>query len=362
MGSLTPLGPVPGSLSISWNFMKKTKITKRKTNPIDRVVAIVNQELGGKLLTRVNGSGTTIPITGVWSTQLETVDLAWGRGGAPRGRIVVLHGKEGSGKTTVALTIGSTAHREGTLVLYIDAEFKLDLGWCLKCGLDPANIILSQPEYLEQAIGIIDATMKAAAKNDLSVYAVLDSMNACDTKAEHESNWDTEIHYGPKAKAYSLALPKLVRTIRTTNSVLVLVSQTRSGPQGNHIACGNAPKFYASSIGQFSKPKGHRITTGSQVTATLLEVEWIKNQVSAPYKKAQFRVGADGPDREWSLLEAAVIRGLVSRGSAGWYEMSRPKGAPLKFQGANGWRKLLEKRPALNDELIEAVRTPYNVV
>jgi recombination protein RecA len=327
---------------------KSKKITTRKTNPIENVMATVNQELGANTVNRISDKGASIPLTGVWSTQLETVDMAWGRGGVPRGRIVVLHGKEGSGKTTIALTIGGSAQRDGAIVLYIDAEFKLDLGWCPKCGLDPDDIILSQPDYLEQAMGIIDATMKAAKANGLSVYAVLDSMNACDTKAEHESDWDTEIHYGPKAKVYSRTLPKLVRTIRDTNS--------------NHIACGNAPKFYASCIGQFSKPQGHRVMTGSNVTATLLEVEWIKNQVAAPYKKGLFRITGDGPDTDWAMLEAAAARGLISKGNAGWLELGRPKGDPLKFQGVKGWRKILEKRPELADELLDKVRAPYNVV
>jgi recombination protein RecA len=340
------------------------KISVRKrADAMKKVIAAVDNEVGSGTLTQLTGSKLSIPIPGVWSTGLETVDAAWGRGGAPRGRTVILHGKEGSGKTTIALTICGSAQADGAIILYIDAEFKLDLGWCPKCGLNPHDIILSQPDYLERACATIAATMTAAQKHGLSVCAVLDSMNACDTKAEFENTWEEEEHYGPKARVYSRVLPKLVPVVKATDSLLILVSQTRGGPTGDHIACGNAPKFYSSSIGKFYKPMGHQVKgSNGKTVATQLEVEWIKNQVAPPYQKALFRITGDGPDRDWAMLEEAKKMGLVKAGSAGWTELPRPKGEPVKFQGVNGWRKVLEKRPELGPELFEAVRARYNVV
>lgn len=339
------------------------KISVRKrADAMKRVIEAVDKEIGVGTLTQLSGSNLTIPVSGVWSTQLETVDAAWGRGGAPRGRTVILHGKEGSGKTTIALTICGSAQADGAIVLYIDAEFKLDLGWCPKCGLNPHDMILSQPNYLEKACATISATMTAAKKHGLSVCAVLDSMNACDTKAEFENTWEEEEHYGPKARVYSRVLPKLAPVIKATDSILILVSQTRGGPSGDHIACGNAPKFYSSSIGKFYKPQGHQVKgPDGKTVAALLEVEWIKNQVAPPYQKAQFRITGDGPDRDWALLEEAVKLGLVVKGGAGWTELPRPKGEPVRFQGVNGWRKVLEKRPELAPELLKAVRSRFSI-
>jgi recombination protein RecA len=335
------------------------KIVARKSNPIDRVVGAVAKNFGAASLARLK-TGVSIPIAGVYSTGFETIDHAWGRGGMPRGRATILHGKEGCGKTTVALTTAAHAQRAGALVVYVDAEYKLDLLWAARCGLNLDDVVLSQPDYLEQAIGIIGLSIERAAAEGMSVYAVIDSMNACDTKAESEADWDAEIHYGPKAKAYSRLLPKLMKTVKMTDSVLVLVSQTRSGPQGNHIACGNAPKFHSSSIAQFSKPaQGHRVKVGENVVAVDLQVEFTKNQVSQAYRKARFRIAPNGPDWDHGLLEVAATRGLISKSGAGWIEWPRSKGQPLKFQGTSGWAKLLKKRPELADELKTAVRTDY---
>jgi recombination protein RecA len=338
---------------------KRTKVTKRKSNPITRVIDSVNSDIGAGTLGRVSGSSVSIPVAGVYSTGFETVDAAWGRGGAPWGRLIVLHGKEGGGKTTVALTLAAAAQRSGALVVYIDAEFKLDLSWAAICGLNLEDLVLSQPDYLEKACEVIDSTVRKAAEHGLRAFIVLDSMNACDTKAEFEGGFEDEEHYGPKARVYSRVLPKLVRPIRATDSILALVSQTRGGPKGNHIACGNAPKFYSSSIATFSTPfKGHKIRVGDRVVAVELEVEFVKNQVSQPYRKARFRISPDGPDFEWALIEAAADQGIITRGNAGRMEWVRGSES-IKFQGANGFRKKLAKNPELEDELRDTVRKAY---
>lgn len=124
------------------------EIITRKTDPISDVVAAVDAEFGKGSLRRVSDKSLTLPITGVYTTGFESVDAAWGRGGIPWGRIAIFHGKEGCGKTTLALTTAAAAQKAGALVVYIDAEFKLDLAWGEKCGLDLSDVLLSQPEYL----------------------------------------------------------------------------------------------------------------------------------------------------------------------------------------------------------------------
>lgn len=330
----------------------------RKDNPIARVVKAINDDFGAGTVEQIKSSTASIPITGVYTTGFETIDMAWGRGGVPWGRTAILHGREGGGKTTIALTTAAAAQRDNALVVYIDAEFKLDLNWAAKCGLNLKDVVLLQPEYLEKAVAVVDAVMRKAQEEKIRSFVVLDSMNSCGTKAEHEGDWEDDHYYGPKARVYSKVLPRLVKSIKLTDSVLMLVSQTRSGPQGNHIACGNAPKFYSSSIARFSVPKNHRVKQGDQVVAVDLEVEFVKNQVSQPYRKARFRIAPDGPDFGQSLIEAAVSRGLVSKGGAGWMEWSRDEG-PIKFQGPSGWCKLVEKQPELETQLRAAVREPY---
>lgn len=337
-----------------------TEVVLRKMDPISDVVAAVDAEFGKGSLRRVSDKSLTIPVTGVYSTGFESVDAAWGRGGIPWGRIAIFHGKEGCGKTTLALTTAAEAQRAGALVVYIDAEFKLDLTWAQKCGLDLSDVLLSQPEYLERAISLVDSVVRKAADAKLKSFIVLDSINACDTKAEFECNYEEEEHYGPKARVYSRALPKIARLVKQADAALLLVSQVRGGPNGNHIACGNAPRFYSSCIATFDKPfKGHRITSGDRVVAVEFEVEFVKNQVAAPYQKARFRISPDGPDTDQSLMDAAVSLGLVSKGAAGWYEWARLDGDTVKFQGVLGWKKIVEKDPTAPEELRGAVRKKY---
>lgn len=339
-------------------MIKRKKVEVNKQNPIESAIVSINAEFGDGALQRIGSKKASIPTSGVWSTGFETIDSAWGRGGAPRGRVVILHGKEGAGKTTVGLTMAAAAQRSGAVVLILDVEYKLDLDWAVKCGLNIDDAIISQPEYLEKAVAIIDATVAKVAENDLSTYVIIDSMNGCDTKAEFECTWEEKEHYGPKAEVYSRILPKLVPRIKKTNSVLVLVSQVRGGPKGDHIACGNAPKFYSSSIIKFAPSYPvHKVKSGNKIVAVELEAEFIKNQVASPYQKAKFRITPDGPDFDWSLIECAAEKGIVSKADkGGLYEWKREEGDLVKWRGINAWRKLLEKNPEYSDELRNLVR------
>lgn len=339
---------------------KKSKPTERSELIAD-VIGSVNSRIEGAPLSKLSsssGGDLTIPIPGVYSTGFESIDAAWGRGGIPWGRITIFHGKESGGKTTVGLTTLASAQRDGAICLFADAEHKLDLSWAAKkCGVDLEELILSQPDYLEKALETIEETMNRVHKAGLRSFVILDSMNACQSREEFENSYEDESHYGPKAKVYSRILPKLVPTVKKTESALILVSQIRGGPQGNHIACGNAPKFFSSCIASFYRPKSYKIEKAGRIVGVNLEVEFVKNQISAPYQKASFQI-TDGPDFDQSLLDAAISKGFVSKGGAGWMD-TIIDGEELKFRGVTGWRKLTSERPELEGELRKKVRAGY---
>jgi recombination protein RecA len=339
---------------------KTSKVIRKKRTTYQELVDKINSELSTEKVQCLAGGDAVIAVSRVISTQFETLDGALGRGGLPGGRLTILHGKESSGKTTIALTVAAEAQRQGAMVVFLDAEHKLDPGWMIKCGVDLKKVIISQPRHLESSFEIMDRAITGAHELGTWAYVVLDSMNASITKAQFDADWETEIAYGPQAKYMSQKLPKLVALIEQRKALAVFISQTRANPgsKGDKLSCGNAPKFHASVI--ISTYAGTKIKTGSEVTGVTLNAKVIKNQVAPPFKEAQFVVAQDGPDFDWALIEQAVKKGLISKGAKGWYDWSRESDT-LKFQGANGWRKKLEKDSSLDAELRRMVRRCFKL-
>lgn len=280
-------------------------------------------EGGAQLL---GSDGLAIKIKGVISTQCPTIDAAIGRGGIPRSRLTIIHGAEGSGKTTLALHIVAETQRLGGVAVYLDKEYKLDPEYAANIGVDTSSLVIAQPPYLERAFQTFEGVIDRAAKlreggKRVPILIVLDSMNAAITKAQYEGEWEDK-HMAPQARVYSELLPKLMPKISKEDVALLWISQVRKKMNvmfgdDNEIAGGNAPKFYASLIMDVGR-RASNVKDGQKI-GNKIEVYCKKNQIAPPFRKAQCEIiYGKGIDKEAALIEQATADGIVTR-SGSWY-------------------------------------------
>lgn len=273
---------------------------------------------------RTLGDGAyTSRIRGVLSTNAATLDAAIGRGGFPLGRVSMLHGKEGSGKTTLAIHLCVEAQRRGGIAVYLDKEHKLDPDYAVKLGVDKSRFMTPATPTLEAAIKTIQAIIRRAreirqkTKRIVPIAVVLDSLNAFKAFETLETPTGKK-RYPAEARIWSEELPAIVEDLATEHVALVFVSQVRKKMNvmfGNdeEMAGGNAPRFYASLIVYVSRI-GTEKDGGETKVASKIECECKKNQIGAPFKKARFAIYWNGGvDYEESLLMQLEELGVVKK-------------------------------------------------
>jgi recombination protein RecA len=310
---------------------KKAKADSVPRGPGDFINGLVAdlEAIGGEGTAQVLGSeARAIKIRGVISTQSRTLDAAIGRGGIPLGRLTILHGKEGSGKTTLCLHLVAETQKRGGVVLYIDKEYKLDPDYAANIGVDIKHLIISQPSYLERVYEIIEATIKKAAayrkatKKRVPILIILDSMNAAIAKERLEGKVEAK-HVAPEARIHSQNLPRIIALLSKEDVALVYVSQYRKKigvkfGDPNETAGGGAPKYYASlmlKVEYIGKEK-----EAGEAVASRTRVKCVKNQISPPFKEAEFEIKYGiGIDKVASLLDAAIEAGVVEKSGA-WFK------------------------------------------
>jgi recombination protein RecA len=299
------------------------------TDDIKELLDGMRKDLGGDGVMLADGTDLDVAIRGVISTQCAGLDHAIGRGGYPLGRLTILHGPEGCGKTTAALHAVAEVQRVGGIAVYLDKEYKLDLDYGEKLGVDRARLFLHQPSTLEEAFKYMEVTIEHARKlrkrlgRRVPVMIILDSMNAAITKAQFEGDWGDQ-HMAPQARCFSQNLPKLMPKVYKDDVALVWISQVRqkmnvSFGNDEEIAGGKAPRFYASLIIHLKRIGG--IKKGDEFIGnrTLALVQ--KNQIAPPFKKVEFVIKYGyGIDNERSILELALAHDIVEKSGA-WYSV-----------------------------------------
>jgi recombination protein RecA len=274
-----------------------------------------------------------------------SLDHALGVGGFPRGRIIEIFGPESSGKTTIALQVIAEAQKVGGMAAFIDVEHALDPAYARKLGVDVDNLLVSQPDYAEQALEITSALIVSGSIDVL----VVDSVAALVPKSELDGEMG-DSHMGLQARLMSQAMRKLTGHVSKSNTCLVFINQIREkiGVMfGNPETTtgGRALKFYSSVRADIRRIAA--IKEGEVVVGNRTKVKIVKNKVAPPFREAEFDIiYGEGISREGDLIDLGVAQNLIEK-SGSWYSY---KGDRIG-QGRENARQFLKDNPDIRQQL-----------
>ncbi len=284
------------------------------------------------------------------STGSIGLDFALGVGGLPKGRVIEIYGPESSGKTTLALHVIAEAQKQGGIAAFIDAEHAFDRFYAQKLGVDIQNLLVSQPDYGEQALEITENLIRSGAIDVI----VIDSVAALTPKSEIEGEMG-DSKMGLQARLMSQALRKLTATISKTGAVCIFINQLRDkiGVMfGNPETTtgGNALKFYSSV--RLDIRKVNQIKEGENVTGNRAKVKVVKNKVAPPFRKAEFDiVYGEGISKTGEIIDLGVEFNIIKK-SGSWFSY----GETRLGQGRDAVKNLITENPELAEELEVKIR------
>ncbi|MBI4096188.1 MAG: recombinase RecA [Candidatus Levybacteria bacterium] len=307
----------------------------------------IEKQYGRGSIMRFGEVGQKFDIS-VISTGCLPLDLALGVGGVPRGRIIEIYGPEASGKTTICLSIIAQAQKHGGVAAFIDAEHALDPIWAKTLGVKLDELLISQPDTGEQALEIAESLIRSGGVDVL----VIDSVAALVPRAEIEGEMGDSM-MGLQARLMSQALRKLTGVISKSKTVCIFTNQLR---QKIGIMFGNpetttgglALKFYATM--RMDIRKIETLKDGDKVIGSRHRVKVVKNKVSAPFRIAEFDVGAEGVSREGGIVDVGVEMGVIEKSGA-FYRF----GEMMLGQGKEATKIFLKEKPEIAKKIVDEI-------
>jgi len=325
-----------------------------KSRAIDLALTQIEKQFGKGSIMRLGAKDALVPVD-VIPTGAISFDAAVGIGGMPRGRVVEIFGPESSGKTTIALHVVAEAQKRGGMAAFVDAEHALDAVYARKLGVDIDNLLVSQPDYGEQALEIAEALVRSNAVDVL----VIDSVAALVPKAELEGDMGDSLP-GLQARLMSQALRKLTGIVSRSKTCMIFINQIREkiGVMfGNPETTtgGRALKFYSSMRVDIRRIAS--IKDGDRVVGNRTKVKVVKNKMAAPFREAEFDIlYGEGISREGDLIDLAVERNLLEKSGA-WFSF----GGERIGQGRENARQFLRDNPDVRKKLEIELRKLLNL-
>ncbi len=320
-----------------------------KKKSLDLAIKQIDKAFGKGALMRLGDKEIT-PIESI-STGSIGLDLALGIGGIPEGRVIEIYGPESSGKTTLALQITAEAQKKGGVCAFIDAEHALDVVYAKNLGVDIDNLLVSQPDYGEQALDIVETLARSGAVD----LIVVDSVAALTPKSELEGEM-TDQNVGVQARLMSKALRKLTGVLSKMNCTIIFINQIRMkiGTMGygspETTTGGNALKFYASvriDVRRIASLKQGETQIGNRVKAKV-----IKNKVAPPFRQAEFDIMfGEGISKEGELVDYGVKLDIIDKSGA-WFSYGDKK----LGQGRENVKAKFKEETELAKEIEEKIK------
>jgi recombination protein RecA len=327
---------------------KKIHADPAKLKAIETALEQIDKQYGKGSIMRL-GQVDKVDVGSIPTGSLS-LDLAIGIGGVPRGRIIEIYGPESSGKTTLALSIIAQAQRGGGVAAFIDAEHALDPSWAEKIGVNLNDLLVSQPNYGEQALDICDTLVRSNAVE----LVVVDSVAALTPKAELEGEMD-ESQVGVQARMMSKAMRKLTGAISQSKTTVIFINQIREkigviygSPETQ--PGGRALKFAASVRMDIRRVTS--ITEGEKAVGNRVRVKVVKNKVSAPFTKAEFDIMFnEGISYTGDIIDLGVVAKVVNKSGA-WFTYGQVK----LGQGRENAKQFLKDNPKVCEEIAGKIK------
>lgn len=336
--------------------MQKEDVSlKEKQKAMESAISQIEKQFGKGSIMRL-GQKEVSEVVPVIPTGSIAFDIALGVGGVPKGRVVEIYGQEASGKTTLALHIIAEAQKQGGVAAFIDAEHALDPEYARRLGVDVENLLISQPDYGEQALEIAEILVRSGTVD----VVVVDSVAALVPKAELEGEMG-DSHMGLQARLMSQALRKLTGIVSRSKTCFIFINQVRERIgiiMGNPETTtgGRALKFYASVRVEIRKILS--IKDGENTVGNRVKVKIVKNKLAPPFKEAEFDiVYGEGISKEGDLVDTGVSYGVIEKAGT-WYSY---KGERLG-QGRDNVKNLLKQNKELADKIREEIKIKAGLV